>query len=163
DAARKGGSLALHVGEVAGVRRRQQARRAHSAPGIPAHQWSASGRGRRSHRCEHPGCRDIRNGRPRHRDNRFDRLASTRHRGGTLKLAWMMFANHAEIAPNSLLYINGGAWDTINVQAPLPAEVPQAETGAVAVFQGTIVVRVLFHSTEAGRIHLIRITVSDED
>src|SRR5437667_12477993 len=49
-------------------------------------------------------------------DNRADRLARNSHRhdrGGTLKLAWMMFANHAEIAPNGLLYISGGAWDTI--------------------------------------------------
>jgi hypothetical protein len=43
-----------------------------------------------------------------------------------LKLAWMMFANHAEIAPNGLLYISGGAWDTINVNAELPSTLPQA-------------------------------------
>jgi hypothetical protein len=80
-----------------------------------------------------------------------------------VKLAWMTFANHAEIAPNGLIYINGGAWDTINVNSPMPPEAPAAMAGAVAVFQGSIVVRVLFHSTETGRVHAVRITVRDED
>jgi hypothetical protein len=80
-----------------------------------------------------------------------------------VKLALMMFANHAEIAPNGLLYINGGAWDTINVLAPIPEELPLAQSGAVAVFQGSIVVRFLFHPTEAGRVHLVTITLVEED
>jgi hypothetical protein len=83
-----------------------------------------------------------------------------------VKLAWMMFANHAEIAPNGLLYINGGAWDSINVNAPLPGELVMAlgaQEGAVAIFQGSLVVRVLFHRTEAGRTHEIAVTVMDED
>lgn len=80
-----------------------------------------------------------------------------------MKLAWMMFANHAEIAPNGLLYINGGAWDTINVNGPIPEELPLAQSGAVAVFQGSIVVRVLFHPTEAGHVHGVTITLVDED
>jgi hypothetical protein len=80
-----------------------------------------------------------------------------------VKLAWMMFANHAEIAPNGLLYINGGAWDTINAMGPLPDELPLAQAGAVAIFQGSIVVRVLFHPTDAGRVHHVTITLVDED
>jgi hypothetical protein len=80
-----------------------------------------------------------------------------------LKLAWMMFANHAEIAPNGLLYISGGAWDTINVNEELPSTLPQAESGAVAVFQGALVLRLLFHRTETGRIHEFAITMMDED
>jgi Family of unknown function (DUF6941) len=83
-----------------------------------------------------------------------------------VKLAWMMFANHAEIAPNGLLYINGGAWDTINVTGQLPADLAMglgAQDGAVAIFQGSLVLRVLFHKTEAGRLHEIAVTVMDED
>jgi Family of unknown function (DUF6941) len=80
-----------------------------------------------------------------------------------VKLAWMMLANHAEIAPNGLIYVNGGAWDTINVRSPLPGNHPIAQTGAVGIFQGYVVVRVLFHSTEAGRTHGLSITITDED
>jgi len=75
-----------------------------------------------------------------------------------------MFANHAETPPNGLLYISGGAWDTINVAAPLPeGALPPGADEAVAVFQGSIVLRVLFHRTEAGRPHSIGIVISDAD
>ncbi|MFL5953845.1 MAG: DUF6941 family protein [Gaiellaceae bacterium] len=82
-----------------------------------------------------------------------------------MKLAWMMLANHAESAPNGLLYMNGATWDTINVQGPLalPPEHPAAHAGAVAVFQGSLVLRLLFHPTETGRQHSITITIVDED
>lgn len=80
-----------------------------------------------------------------------------------MKLAWMMFANHAEIAPNGLIYINGGAWDTINSLGPLPPQFPPAQAGAVAVFQGSFVLRALFHRTEVDREHTLTITLSDED
>ncbi len=80
-----------------------------------------------------------------------------------MKLDWMMFANHAESPGNGLLYINGGSWDTINALAPLPETLPQAQSGAVAVFQGSLVVRVLFHRTEADRNHNVTITLLDED
>jgi len=80
-----------------------------------------------------------------------------------VKLAWMMLANHAEIAPNGLIYINGGSWDTINVASPIPSNLPIAQSGAIAVFQGFVIVRVLFHPTEAGRPHTAAITMTDED
>jgi hypothetical protein len=80
-----------------------------------------------------------------------------------LKLAWMMLANHAEIAPNGLIYINGGAWDTINVNAPLPPDHPASQSNAVAVFPGSLVVRLLFHPTEANRTHDVTVTMRDED
>ena len=80
-----------------------------------------------------------------------------------MKLAWMTFANHAESPPNGLLYLSGAAWDTINVGGPLPETLPQAQSGAVAVFQGAIVIRLLFHRTEAERTHEITLTVTDED
>jgi len=71
-----------------------------------------------------------------------------------------MLSNYAEAPPNSgLLYIMGGTWDTVNVQAPLEGAPP----GVVAVLNGHLVFRLLFHSTEFGSDHELRITIMDED
>ncbi len=82
-----------------------------------------------------------------------------------MKLDWMMLANHAE-EQNGLLYISGGAWDTVNAAAPLefanqPTAIPSKPP--VALLQGYLVARILFHPTETGREHTFAITLSDED
>jgi hypothetical protein len=76
-----------------------------------------------------------------------------------VELQWMMLANHAE-APGGLLYISAGAWDTINVTAPLPDGAPP---DAIALVQGMLVARLSFHSTEAGNEYPLRVTVVGED
>ncbi len=76
-----------------------------------------------------------------------------------MKLDWMMLANHAEVAPNNLLYISGGGWDTIQVTARaegLPDEV-------FAVMAGHLVARLLFHVTETDREHEMMLNIMDED
>jgi hypothetical protein len=78
-----------------------------------------------------------------------------------VKLDWMLLANHAEVQ-NGLLYISGGTWDTTNVNAPLPEGAPAPE-GTVALFQGMLVIRLLFHVTETDREHALTVTVMDED
>ena len=77
-----------------------------------------------------------------------------------MKLDWIMLANYAEIAPNGLLTVVGGTWDTMTVHAPLPDDAPE---GAVAILNGSVVVRALFHVTETGRDHEFTLTVMDED
>jgi hypothetical protein len=77
-----------------------------------------------------------------------------------MELDWMLLANHAEAPPNGLLYVSGAGWDTINVGAPLPPEVPD---GIVAFVQGVVVIRLLFHHTEIGTEYPFRMTVVDED
>ena len=76
-----------------------------------------------------------------------------------MELAWMLLANHAE-APNGLLYISGGTWDTVNVNGPPPENAPE---GVVAALVGTLVVRLEFHHTELGHDYPFRITIVDED
>jgi hypothetical protein len=71
----------------------------------------------------------------------------------------MMLANYAE-APGGLLYITGGAWDSIQVTEPPPPEVPE---GIVALVQGTLVARLSFHATEEGNEYPLRVTVWEED
>lgn len=80
-----------------------------------------------------------------------------------MKLDFMMLANHAEVQ-NGLLYISGGSWDTINVNAPpqAPEGVPIPE-GVVAVIRGTFVARILFHVTETDSDHSFIVSVMDED
>lgn len=75
-----------------------------------------------------------------------------------MKLDWMALANYAE-DQGGLLYVIGGGWDTINVQAPLEG----APEGVFAVIQGFLVVRLLFHQTETDREHTFRINVVDAD
>lgn len=75
-----------------------------------------------------------------------------------MKLDWMTLANYAEVN-NGLLYIAGGAWDTINVNAPLEG----APDSVFAVIQGTLIIRLLFHSTEVDREHAFAVTIMDED
>jgi hypothetical protein len=76
-----------------------------------------------------------------------------------MKLDWMMLANHAEVAPNSLLYISGGGWDTIQVRGRaegLPDEV-------FAVMAGHLVARLLFHVTETEREHEMMVNIMGAD
>lgn len=77
-----------------------------------------------------------------------------------MEVAWMMLANHAEVAPNGLLYISGGTWDTVNVSEPLP---PDAPAGAVAFVQGVLIMRLGFHATESDVEYPFRIQIMDED
>src|SRR5262245_57767871 len=72
----------------------------------------------------------------------------------------MILANYAEAPPGSgLLNMIGGAWDTINVHAPLDG----APENVFAVMQGHLVIRLLFHATETDRDHNLQVTVMDED
>jgi hypothetical protein len=77
-----------------------------------------------------------------------------------VRLDWMMLANYAEVAPNGLVYVAGGSWDTTTVHQPLPPEAPDE---IVAVLQGHLVARILFHVTETEREHGFQLTVLDED
>ncbi len=72
----------------------------------------------------------------------------------------MMLANYAEVAPNGLVYVAGGSWDTTTVHAPLP---PEAPDDIVAILQGFVVARILFHVTETDRDHGFALSVIDED
>jgi hypothetical protein len=76
-----------------------------------------------------------------------------------VELQWMMLANYAE-SPNGLLYISGGAWDTINVASPPPQGAPEGVVGAVV---GTLVLRFSFHPTELGATYPLRISIVEED
>lgn len=77
-----------------------------------------------------------------------------------MKLDWAMLANYAEAPPvGGLVYIMGGTWDTMSVQAPLEGAPP----GVVAVINGSLVFRLLFHPTELGPERTLRITITDED
>lgn len=75
-----------------------------------------------------------------------------------MNLEWMLLANYAE-APTGLLYIMGGGWDTVTVNAPLEGAPPNV----FAVMSGTLVVRLNFHATETGRDHSFEMTIMDED
>ena len=75
-----------------------------------------------------------------------------------MKLEWTMFANYAQ-ETDGLLYIMGGTWDTIQVSAPLEGGPPDA----VAVIQGTLIVRLLVHQTETDKDHTFEFRVVDED
>jgi hypothetical protein len=75
-----------------------------------------------------------------------------------VKLGWIILANYAEDT-NGLLYVAGGGWDTLNVPAPLEG----APEGVFAAIQGTLVVRILFHQTEADRQHSFAVTLVGED
>jgi hypothetical protein len=77
-----------------------------------------------------------------------------------MKVDWLMLANYAEAPPNTgVVYIMGGAWDTLTVGAPLEGAPP----GVVAVLQGYLAMRLLFHRTELGRDRQFEIVVLDED
>jgi hypothetical protein len=75
-----------------------------------------------------------------------------------VKLDWMALANYAE-DQGGLLYVVGGGWDTINVQAPIQG----APEGVFTVIQGTLVVRLLLHVTETGQDHKFTFEIVDED
>ena len=71
----------------------------------------------------------------------------------------MMLANYAEVS-NGLLYISGGAWDTVTVSGPPP---DGARADIVAVVQGTLVARLSFHPTELGSRYPMRVTIVELD
>lgn len=75
-----------------------------------------------------------------------------------MRLEWMMLSNHAE-AQGGVLYISGGTWDTLNVQARLEGGPP----GAVAMLQATLVSRLLFEFPETNKNHRFVLTLVDED
>ena len=74
-----------------------------------------------------------------------------------MKLHWMVLANAAE-AHEGLVSLLGAGWDTINAGGPPPEGFP-----GVAPIQGTLVVRILFHPTEAGKEYPFLLTVIGED
>ncbi len=76
-----------------------------------------------------------------------------------MNLEWIMLCNYAEAAPNGLLYIAGGGYDTITVNAPLEGAPP----GVFAVMTGTLVIRLQFHQTETDREHAFQVAFMDED
>jgi hypothetical protein len=84
----------------------------------------------------------------------FEQTAST------VKLDMMMLANYAEVTSSGLLYVAGGSWDTTTINAPLPDGAPE---GAVALLNGYLAVRILFHVTETDREHRFALTIMDED
>jgi hypothetical protein len=75
-----------------------------------------------------------------------------------VRLEFMMLANHAEVQ-GGLLYISGGTFDTINVQARMEGGPP----GSVAALQGTLVIRMLFDFTETDKDHAFDLSLVDED
>lgn len=76
------------------------------------------------------------------------------------KLDWMMLANYAEAPPGGgLVYIMGGAWDTLTIGAPLENAPPNIS----GVLTGFLVIRVVFHLTETNREHKIEVSLVDED
>jgi hypothetical protein len=75
-----------------------------------------------------------------------------------VKLEWLALANYAE-DQGGLLYIAGGGFDTINVQAPIQGAPPDV----FCVIQGMLVIRLLLDSTETGKQHEIRMQIVDED
>ena len=76
-----------------------------------------------------------------------------------MELDFMLLTNYAETGGNGLLYIAGAGWDTVTMPAPIPDAPPEV----FAVIQGTLVIRLLFHSTETGRDHTFTVTITDED
>jgi hypothetical protein len=76
-----------------------------------------------------------------------------------VKLDLMMLTNYAEVAPNGLLYIAGGGWDTITVQGPIEG----APEGVFAAMQGALAIKLLFHMTETERRHAFEVTIMDND
>jgi hypothetical protein len=75
-----------------------------------------------------------------------------------VKLEWMGLANSAE-NQQGLLYMLGGGWDTITVQAPIEG----APEGVFAFIQGTLVIRLLLDVTETDKAHDISLEIVDED
>ncbi len=75
-----------------------------------------------------------------------------------MRLGSMMLANYAE-DNNGLLYVQGGGWDSINVAAPLQGAPPNV----LAVIQGFLVIRLMFHPSETGREHQFAVDITDED
>jgi hypothetical protein len=76
-----------------------------------------------------------------------------------MELDFMLLTNYAEVGGNGLLYMSGAGWDTITVGAPIPEVPPEV----FALIQGTLVIRLLFHSTETEREHGVLVSITDED
>jgi hypothetical protein len=79
-----------------------------------------------------------------------------------MKLDTMLLANYAE-AREGLLYIMGGGWDTITAHAPIQAPEGVTAPDVLAIVQGMLVVRLLFHPTETDREHTFEVSVVDAD
>jgi hypothetical protein len=75
------------------------------------------------------------------------------------ELEWMMLTNYAEAPPGGLVYVMGGAWDTLTVAAPLEGAPP----GVVSVLHHYLLIRLGFHMTETGRDHAFTIRLADAD
>jgi hypothetical protein len=75
-----------------------------------------------------------------------------------MKVSFTMLANYAE-DNGGLLYIQGGAWDTITVSSPLENGPPDAFT----LIRGFYVARLDVHHTETEREHRFAIVIVDED
>jgi hypothetical protein len=75
-----------------------------------------------------------------------------------MKVEWIALANYAEDR-GGLLYVVGGGFDTINVQAPIEG----APQGVFAVMQGMLVVRILLRRDETGKQHKFSFEIVDED
>jgi hypothetical protein len=75
-----------------------------------------------------------------------------------MKLDWLALANYAEDR-GGLLYLIGGGWDTINVEAPIEGAPPEV----FAVIQGMLVIRLLLNTTETGEEHTLFFEIVDED
>ena len=75
-----------------------------------------------------------------------------------MKLDWMALANYAEDR-GGLLYVVGGGWDTINVEAPIEGAPPEV----FVVIQGMLVIRLLLHTTETSKEHTLVFEIVDED
>jgi hypothetical protein len=72
----------------------------------------------------------------------------------------MLLANHAEDS-RGLVSMIGGAWDSIQVNAPLPNA---GQPGAPVTFlHGHLVIRLLLHPAETGRDYRFTILIQDED
>ena len=76
------------------------------------------------------------------------------------ELEWSILANYAE-APlqGGLVYIMGGAWDTVTIAAPLEGAPPNV----VAALTGHLALRLRFHMTETNRSHTVTVAIIDED
>lgn len=68
----------------------------------------------------------------------------------------MILADAAEVHDGLVSMIRGG-WDTVTTTGPAP------EPGVAAVVRGSMVIRVLLHSTETGVPHDFELKVVDED
>ena len=144
-------AIGKHLARLLAERRRERVHLPHGGRGLVAHAVSQT---------DPPAsgvpvwCRPI------HRQTALHTGPVVRSNCEGVKLDLMMLANYAEVAPTGLLYVAGGSWDTTTVNAPLPDGAPE---DAVALLNGYLAVRILFHVTETDREHRFTLTIMDED